>query len=332
MDLAPLHSPQVAIIIPVKKINAYVRESVPRILNLRYRNFEVLVLPDVVDGQESLADDDRVRIVPTGAVGPAEKRDMALQFSSAQLLAFLDDDAYPKPDWLGHALPHFEDTRVGAVGGPAVTPQDDNVWQKASGEVFSTWLGGGVYSYRYIPRQRREVDDYPSVNFIIRRDVFEKAGGFDSTFWPGEDTKLCLEVTKGLGLKIVYDPEVFVWHHRRELFLPHLKQVTNYALHRGFFAKIFPQTSLRPSYFIPSVFALTFILALFGMLSDSFILRLPVFAVGVYLVLLAGAVATVSVRNRNPIIGVLSGAGIFVTHFCYGLYFLKGLCTRNLAR
>jgi GT2 family glycosyltransferase len=257
---------------------------------------------------------------------------MALQFSRAQLLAFLDDDAYPEPDWLGHALPHFEDARVGAVGGPAVTPPDDNVWQKASGEVFSTWLGGGVYSYRYIPQQRREVDDYPSVNFIIRRDVFEKAGGFDSTFWPGEDTKLCLEVTKSLGLKIVYDPEVFVWHHRRELFLPHLKQVTNYALHRGFFAKIFPQTSLRPSYFIPSLFALTFILALFGIVSDSFVLRLPLFAVGVYLVLLGGAVVTVSARNRNPIIGVLSGAGIFVTHFCYGLYFLKGLCTRSLAR
>ncbi|MBI2822283.1 MAG: glycosyltransferase, partial [Acidobacteria bacterium] len=180
MELAPLLSPRVAVIIPVKEINAYVRESIPHLLDLKYHNFEVVILPDAVaEAGAPLPESEKLKVAPTGPVGPAEKRDMALQFSQAEVLAFLDDDAYPEPDWLDHALPHFEDGRVAAVGGPAVTPHDDNVWQKASGEVYSTWLGGGVYSYRYLPQRRREVDDYPSVNFLIRRDVFEKAGGFD---------------------------------------------------------------------------------------------------------------------------------------------------------
>ncbi|MBI2821024.1 MAG: glycosyltransferase, partial [Acidobacteria bacterium] len=294
---------------------------------------EVVILPDAVaEAGAPLPESEKLKVAPTGPVGPAEKRDMALQFSRAEVLAFLDDDAYPEPDWLDHALPYFEDGHVAAVGGPAVTPRDDNVWQKASGEVYSTWLGGGVYSYRYLPQRRREVDDYPSVNFLIRRDVFEKVGGFDSTFWPGEDTKLCLEVTKALGLKIVYDPRVFVWHHRRELFLPHLKQVTNYALHRGFFAKVYPDTSLRLSYFLPSLFSATLLAALLAMLSNSSLMKLPLLAMGLYLLLLLLSVAEVSIRNRSVKLGVLSGAGIFVTHFCYGLFFLKGLLTRKLVR
>src|SRR5438128_12478480 len=107
-------------------------------------------------------------------------RDLALKFSDAAVLAFFHDDAYPEPDWLDHALPYFEDVTVGAVGGPAVTPKHDNLWQKGSGEVYSTWLGGGMYAYRYIPQAKREVDDYPSVNLLVRRDVFERAGGFNS--------------------------------------------------------------------------------------------------------------------------------------------------------
>ncbi|MBI3939312.1 MAG: glycosyltransferase [Acidobacteria bacterium] len=332
MQLDPLRSPQVAIIIPVRKINAYVRESVPHILNLNYGNFEVLILPDAAETGEFFPGGGRVKILPTGAVGPAEKRDMALRFSDAQVLAFLDDDAYPTADWLDHALLHFEDPGVGAVGGPAVTPVDDNLWQKASGEVFSTWLGGGVFAYRYVPQRKREVDDYPSVNFLIRRDVFEKAGGFDSTFWPGEDTKLCLAVTKELGLKIIYDPNVFVWHHRRELFLPHLRQITNYALHRGFFAKVYPDTSLRASYFLPSAFTITLLAALPAVFSSSPLLRLPLMLVTAYGALLIVSVAAVSARTRSLALGLLSGAGIFTTHFCYGLYFIKGLLTRRLVR
>jgi len=68
------------------------------------------------------------------------------------------------------------------------------------------------------------------------------------------------DIVSGLRMKIIYDPEVLVWHHRRELFWPHLKQIGNYALHRGKFAKEFPETSLRLSYFVPTIF-LVFLIA-----------------------------------------------------------------------
>ncbi|MBU2063657.1 MAG: glycosyltransferase [Candidatus Omnitrophica bacterium] len=205
----------VAIIIPVKSFNARLEICLEKCLELDYPNFKILVFPDV-----SFSDfAGKIKVIPTGNIGPALKRDKALEHSKAEIFAFLDDDAYPERDWLKNAIRHFQNEQVAAVGGPAVTPDNSPMLETASGNVLASPLASGPYWYRYVPGPvRMEVDDYPSCNFIIRRNVFEELGGFSSQFWPGEDTKLCLDITKRLGKKIIYDPKVCVQHHRRPLF------------------------------------------------------------------------------------------------------------------
>lgn len=126
---------------------------------------------------------------------------MALQYARGEIFAFIDDDAYPREDWLKNAIHYFDDPEVGAVGGPAVTAPGDNVWQQASGKVYESFLCSGGYTYRYIPQAEREVDDLPSVNLIVRKDIFELIGGYDSNYYPGEDTKLCLDIVQKAGKK-----------------------------------------------------------------------------------------------------------------------------------
>lgn len=36
---------------------------------------------------------------------------------------------------------------------------------------------------RFIPEAQREVDDFPSVNLIVRADLFKQIGGYDSNFF-----------------------------------------------------------------------------------------------------------------------------------------------------
>ncbi|MFZ3062540.1 MAG: glycosyltransferase family 2 protein, partial [Actinomycetota bacterium] len=199
------------------------------------------------------------------------------------------------------------------------------------GAIYESRLGGGTLTYRYLPKTLREVDDHPSVNFLVRKDIFEKVGGFNSSYWPGEDTKLCLDITK-LGKKIVYDPDVLVWHHRRRLFLPHLKQVANYAVHRGYFVKTYPQTSLRITYFLPSLL----VLGLAGGLALSFFSRALLvaylIAVAIYFTALLFSALWTTLMRTNILIGLLVIPGIFTTHLTYGVYFIKGLLTRELKR
>ena len=120
--------PLVSIILPVWAINDYVRESMPHIRNRDYTNFEVLIFPDV--GFDEVFDE--TRIIPTGKMVPAEKRDLALKYAKGEIFAFLDDDAYPEHDWLTLVVGDFSEKDVGAVGESAVTLEDDGVLQKSS--------------------------------------------------------------------------------------------------------------------------------------------------------------------------------------------------------
>jgi cellulose synthase/poly-beta-1,6-N-acetylglucosamine synthase-like glycosyltransferase len=313
--------PTVSIIIPVREVNAYIRESIPHILGMDYKDFEIIIFPDA-PSSESFP---KTTVIPTGSMGPAEKRDLALKYAKGEILAFLDDDAYPRRDWLENAIRNFKDPEVAAVGGPAVTPDDDPIWHRVSGAVFESWLTSGEYGYRYAPRRGREVDDFPTVNLLVRRDVFEKIGGFDSEYWPGEDTKLCLDITKRLGKKIIYDPGALVYHHRRPIFKQHLKQVGRYAYHRGYFAKVLPETSMKISYFIPSLFLLGLIFGGVFSLMSRHIAVLYLGILSVYGILLLGSALSVSIKGRDVLVGALVMPGILTTHLVYGFNFLRGI-------
>ena len=131
-----------SIIIPVKAINDYVRETVHFIKDLEVDQWELIILPNELDKDEW--QDKRIKLIPSGMVGPAEKRDLGASFALGKILVFLDDDSYPNSDILTIATPYFEDDEIVALGGPAVTPHNDSFWQKVSGAVFLSKLGDSI--------------------------------------------------------------------------------------------------------------------------------------------------------------------------------------------
>ncbi|MQF82918.1 glycosyltransferase [SAR202 cluster bacterium AD-802-E10_MRT_200m] len=316
--------PRVSIIIPCKKIGEYAEECVRHCTLLDYGNFEIIVLPDEnVEAKELLG----AIIIETGDLRPAQKREIGVQHSSGEIIAFIDDDAFPTPKWLMSAVNIFEDENVGAVGGPAVTPDSDSLLLQASGAVYQSYMGGGPYAYRYQPGDRRNVDDYPTCNLLVRKKTFVDAGGFDTNYWPGEDTILCRAITMTLKEEIIYEPKALVYHHRRNVFNGHLKQVASYALHRGFFVKKFPETSRRVSYFLPSLLFLGIIVGLPG----SLVLGLSEYyfsMLGLYLVIML--LSSVRVCRYNVSLLLITFVGTILTQITYGAWFLKGLITKSL--
>lgn len=330
-DKAQLRA-SVSVIIPVRRINAYIRESVPHLLSLRHPSLEIVILPDEIAAEDDLEAHGCIRIIPTGPIGPAEKRDRGAALAGGSILAFLDDDAYPSREWLDKALPHFANRRVAAVGGPAVTPPHDSFWQQASGWALSTRLGSGGALMRYLPIGKvRDVDDWPSVNLLVRKTDFDALGGFDCAYYPGEDTKLCLELTRTLGKRIVYEPEAVVYHHRRSLFWGHFKQVGQYAQHRGYFVRAFPATSRRLTYFLPSVLTTGLIAGLLTSVYSRPLRMAYTGAVLCYGIALALTAVSVGIKTTQPRLGMAASLGVALTHFWYGLVFIRGLFSRDLS-
>ncbi len=316
-----------SIIIPFKKPTSYLYECLEFIKKQTYKNYEVILLPDI----KEIINYPKVNVVATGKIGPAEKRDLGTKQAKGEILAFIDDDAYPDRDWLKNAVKYFGKSAISAVCGPGVTPYNDSILQKAGGFVNSLWFGsGGAGTYRFIPQKKRYVDDYPSMNFLVRKSDFKRAGGFDTHFWPGEDTKLCHDLVYKLNKKIIYDPEVLVYHHRKPLFIPHLRQISGYALHRGHFARILPETSFRPGYLVPTFFVLFLI---FGLLASILFIQLqPVYlsVIILYTGLLTGSMVYVILKTRSISVSVYTGCGILLTHIIYGLLFPVGFMKKSL--
>jgi cellulose synthase/poly-beta-1,6-N-acetylglucosamine synthase-like glycosyltransferase len=314
----------ISVIIPCKSIGPNALECTSHLLNLSYPTYEILLLPDHGTDEELPG----VQVIPTGSVPPSVKRDLAGKLAKGDILAFIDDDAFPDPSWLDHAVVPFEDETVGAVGGPAVTPSADSVLEQTSGAVLQSLLGGGPHAYRYIPGKRMDVDDYPSCNLLVRKSTFEAAGGFETNYWPGEDTKLCLAITKELGQRIVYEPEALVYHHRRSIFGGHVRQVWSYGLHRGFFVKRFPETSRRLNYFLPSLLTL-------GLIAGIPLLLVPllgaIYLSGLGIYLAAVILSSGLVCWKRPALFPLVFVGTVLTHAVYGMSFLKGILARRMA-
>ncbi len=313
--------PTVSIIIAVKEDNPNLRESLRHCLALDNPADEIIVLPDVAFDAP-----DGVTVIPTGPCGPAEKRDLGAERASGEVLAFLDDDAYPVPGWLTHAREVLANPSVGGVGGPGVTPDSDPFTAQVSGDIYNSPLVSGPHVRRYLPREACDVDDWPSCNLLVRRDAFLQVGGFDSAYWPGEDTVLCLKITRDLGLRLVYDPRVLVYHHRRPSLRRHLRQAAQYGLHRGHFVKRFPETSRRPTYFAPTLLAAFLALGWIpGLFSRAFRLAFATIA-GSYGV----AVLLATPFRGGPVRYLLAAIGTVLTHLAYGTWFIRGLIRRTL--
>lgn len=325
----------VSIIIAVKAFCENLRECVNKCLELDFEDYEILILPDSSFTAQGPLFHPKVRIIPTGAVTPPKKRDIGVKRAKGEIAAFLDDDAYPVREWLKEAVRIFkESSDIGCVCGPAITPHDDSILQKGSGLVYSSPLVSGNHIFRYISKARKEVFDFPSCNFLIRKSLFNQVGGFDKPFWPGEDTFLCLKVLE-TGKRMIYNPKVLVSHHRRGLFKAHLNQIKSYALHRGYFAKKYPKTSLRWEYFIPSAFVIVLLTGGILSLSSSLTAGIYSLVLTMYLVFIVTSsfllVFDVKENYVNRIkLLFLTISGIFLTHITYGIYFIKGLLAKKM--
>jgi hypothetical protein len=111
------------------------------------------------------------------------------------------------------------------------------------------------------------------------------------------------------------------------MYAGHLKQVNSYALHRGYFVKKFPETSLRPSYFAPSLLLLG--TALGWVLGPLWALGLGLYFGLAALDALRMALSAPA-EKRGLRLWWLTFSGIAATHYSYGWHFLRGLFSARL--
>jgi glycogen(starch) synthase len=148
-----------------------------------YPSFDVIVVvgPTTDNTLDVLADRrERVTIVECPDRNLARSRNLGIAASSADLVALVDDDAIPNPEWLRQLVPVFEDPTVGATGGITYD------WSGVRHQAVYSWAS--TTGFAYTAQEQSTLQDldgrrffaYPiGTNCVLRRAAVLAVGGFD---------------------------------------------------------------------------------------------------------------------------------------------------------
>ena len=161
-----------------------------------------------------------VTIVPNHfQKGLAGGRNTGVAHAWGDVVAFIDDDAFADPDWLGRLADHYMDPTVAGVGG-LVEP----AWEHGRPAWFPPeldWVVG--CSYLGMRSDLGPVRNFIGANMSFRREILAEMGGFsielgrvDSNPFGCEETELCLRVSQRYPDAILlYEPAAAVNHRVR---------------------------------------------------------------------------------------------------------------------
>jgi GT2 family glycosyltransferase len=199
-------------------------------------------------------------------LGIAAARNTGLNAAAADIIAFLDDDCEPEPDWARHLLAGYAEDDVAGVCGPIVprTPPGylsgflarNNPLGPLELELSE---GYGVF-YRfclYLRRQwsaqqktgRRDVYSFAGANMSFRRKALFEAGQFDERFRFGaEELDMCLRVAQSVpDARLIFVPEARIVHHFKPQLRDTLRRSRAYGIGSARLHRKWP--SLPPTVF-----------------------------------------------------------------------------------
>ncbi|RJS76062.1 glycosyltransferase, partial [Methanophagales archaeon] len=137
--------------------------------------------------------------------------------AKGKYLLFLNNDIVVTPGWLSKLVKTIENyPKCGAVGCKLIWPNGklqeagSIIWSDGSALGYGRGDNPMRPEYSYL----REVDYCSGACLLVRKDLFQSLGSFDERYIPAyyEDSDLCLGIW-GLGYKVVFQPNVVVFHH-----------------------------------------------------------------------------------------------------------------------
>ncbi len=242
--------------------------------------------------------------------GPGQSRNYGAARSSGEYLIVLDSDVLVPPGYFEAVDRELASTPADAFGGPDRADDSFTPVQKAiSYSMTSFFTTGGIRG------GKKQMDKfYPrSYNMGVRREVYEKLGGFSKMRF-GEDIDFSIRIFQN-GYSCRLFPEAWVYHKRRTDFRKFFRQVYNSGIARINLYKKYPD-SLKLVHLLPAVFTVGVCLLLLG---SSLTLFSPALLLLYALLILFDATG----KTGSLKIGILSVMAAFVQLLGYGCGFLS---------
>jgi GT2 family glycosyltransferase len=211
-----------------------IRDCFEGIAALEYPDFEVIVVDDgSIDRTAAIAREYGFQVIRTDNHGLSSARNTGLQAATGEILAYIDDDAYPDRHWLRYLAATFVRTSYVGVGGPNIAPPGDG----PVAECVANAPGGP----NHVLLSEQDAEHIPGCNMAFRKAALEAVGGFDPRFRvAGDDVDVCWRLQER-GWKLGFSPAAVVWHHRRASLQAYWRQQVGYGKGEALLERKWPQ-------------------------------------------------------------------------------------------
>jgi succinoglycan biosynthesis protein ExoA len=187
---------------------------------------------------------------------PSTQRNRGLDLCKNPFVYFLDEDSWVLPSTPALLMSHFRGELTAAVGGPNLPFPDATEFEKTVSSVLASWLGSFKVRNRYasIGSVKEATEkDLILCNMMVRREVFQKEGGFRAHLYPNEENEFLNRLIH-LDYQLIYDPAAAVYRPRRKNLGAFCYQAFRYGRGRARQMKVYPCLSdivhLVPAFFV----------------------------------------------------------------------------------
>ncbi|MCK4884494.1 glycosyltransferase family 2 protein [Candidatus Bathyarchaeota archaeon] len=214
--------PSVSIVIVNFNGREFLRQCLLTLLDTDYPNYEVVVVDNAsTDGsfaeiELSFGSDSRIKLVRNREnVGHSEGCNIGARIAKGRYIVFLDSDTeFKAENWLWELVKVMEnDSTVGLAQAKLVLSEDKSRLDCVcvAVDALGTWAAN-YGSKEEMLGETFEILAASSGCCIIRREVFNQAGGFDADYFIyDDDTDLSLRA-RLLGYRILFVPSASVIH------------------------------------------------------------------------------------------------------------------------
>jgi glycosyltransferase involved in cell wall biosynthesis len=205
---------RVSVVIPTRNRRDHALACATSVLaNTGFVELVVVDQSDDTSTEEAIRElrDPRLRYVRTPTRGVSNSRNLGIELTDGDIIAFTDDDCRAAPDWVQNLARVFEsDPQAAVVCGQVRVPEE--LYELGFAESFE-------------PKVREVQGEYPpfggdwgiTANLAVRRDVVARVGNFDpilgagAPLRSGEEPDFIFRVLRA-GLKVVNAREASVDH------------------------------------------------------------------------------------------------------------------------
>ncbi len=240
---APDSAPSLSVVVPTRGRALLLRTLEALEAQGARDRLEILVVGRARSAEVARGIADFARRVPGARHLPLEfaagdssrKKNAGWRAARAPIVAFLDDDTVPPPDWAERILAPFSDAAVRVVSGPGRVPDDAPRFARWAGLALSSRAAG------YVAERYRAADAAPrpapwsrliGCNMAWRKEALEEIGGFDSSFWPGEEMLAAWRAVGRDANRMRFHPGAGVDHMPRATLAGYWRQVAGYGATR----------------------------------------------------------------------------------------------------